>query len=388
MSSTSQAPKILVASDNLDDAKQIQKRLESEFENVRASTNPERAVEDFEAFEPHVLVLAFDSLIKAQTHYLGLYRLGSPLSRHGHRTVILCHKDELPAVVDLCKKQYFDDYVLYWPQNYDGSRLGMSIRIACREIDALRAQGKRPVELLAHARHVDELDQILGHELDGEHDAERAQRSLAHTEREIAGAIDEFSDRLISGSQAAGVDVKDPQALAKELERLKDRQVEVARRSKAAGIESVNARARQLKDRIEPALAGARALAREVRKIRPIVMVVEDDEFARQLVGRTLDSHVWEVVFANDSTEALSQLRRTRPDIILMDIRLPGMDGVSLTQRLKSSPHLADIPVIIMTGDARREVLVNSVAAGAAAFVVKPFTREMLNAKLEKVLLK
>jgi len=84
--------------------------------------------------------------------------------------------------------------------------------------------------------------------------------------------------------------------------------------------------------------------------------------------------------------EALSQLRRLHPDVILMDVRLPGVDGVALTQRLKTVPHLADIPIIMMTGDARRETLVSSIGAGAAAFVVKPFTREALVAKLQKVL--
>lgn len=58
-----------------------------------------------------------------------------------------------------------------------------------------------------------------------------------------------------------------------------------------------------------------------------------------------------------------------------------GDDGVSLTHRLKASPHLAAIPVIMWTGDSRKEAL-----ASAAAFVAKPFTRELLTAKLKKVL--
>jgi CheY-like chemotaxis protein len=69
-----------------------------------------------------------------------------------------------------------------------------------------------------------------------------------------------------------------------------------------------------------------------------------------------------------------------------MDIRLPGIDGVSLTERLKASPALADIPIIMMSGDARLERLVRSMEVGAAAFVVKPFTRESLTMKVEKVL--
>ena len=62
------------------------------------------------------------------------------------------------------------------------------------------------------------------------------------------------------------------------------------------------------------------------------------------------------------------------------------MDGVSLTRRLKASAYTADIPIVMMTGDARRETLVGSMEAGATDFVVKPVARATLQAKLDKIL--
>ena len=56
--------------------------------------------------------------------------MGGTAQQHPHRTVILCSKDEVQAVFDLCKKAYFDDYVLYWPHSHDGPRLAMSLWIA------------------------------------------------------------------------------------------------------------------------------------------------------------------------------------------------------------------------------------------------------------------
>jgi CheY-like chemotaxis protein len=141
-----------------------------------------------------------------------------------------------------------------------------------------------------------------------------------------------------------------------------------------------------LRERIEPALATTRPLAQAMRKLRPMVMVVEDDEFARQVVQRSLNADRWQVTLARDGADALAKLRRMRPDVILMDVRLPGMDGVELTRRLKATPHLATIPIVMMTGDARRETLISSMEAGAAAFVVKPVTRAALEAKLEKLI--
>lgn len=62
------------------------------------------------------------------------------------------------------------------------------------------------------------------------------------------------------------------------------------------------------------------------------------------------------------------------------------MDGVALTRKLKAVPHLAEVPILMLTGDARREILASSIAAGAAGFIVKPFTRETLVGKIEHFL--
>lgn len=320
--------RILVSSDNADDARQIQRQLNTDFTNVQLSTDSDSFLEDFESCAPEVLVLAFDRLDKAQRYYLGLYRRGGSLQQHPHRTVILCARDEVQDVFELCKEAYFDDYVLYWPHSHDGPRLAMSVWNASREMTAMRTDVPLPTELYAHARHVGELDRLIDREID-----------------------------------AAG---KQSQA--------------------TPGGAAVDAWARHLKGVIEPARAGTRVLTERIRQIRPVVMVVEDDEFARMLVGRALDPQAWETTFAADGATALAQMRRHRPDVILMDIHLPGLDGVALTQRIKASPHLASIPIVMMTGDASKTALLSSMEAGAADFVVKPFTRESLTGKLQAVL--
>jgi CheY-like chemotaxis protein len=79
-------------------------------------------------------------------------------------------------------------------------------------------------------------------------------------------------------------------------------------------------------------------------------------------------------------------LRRVRPSVILMDINLPDIDGIALTRNVKAAPHLAGIPILMLTGDATRETLASSMSAGASDFIVKPFTREALVFKLTRIL--
>ncbi len=121
-------------------------------------------------------------------------------------------------------------------------------------------------------------------------------------------------------------------------------------------------------------------------RARPIVLVVEDDTFSHQLIAITLETRGVDLVFETDGSTALERIGAVQPDLVLMDVMLPGRDGVDLTQSLKADPALAGIPVVMLTGEARREVLVRSMEAGAADFIVKPFTPDALIAKLAKYL--
>jgi len=118
---------------------------------------------------------------------------------------------------------------------------------------------------------------------------------------------------------------------------------------------------------------------------RPLVVVVEDDEALHALVAAMLAPGV-DLVFESDGAAALDRIRALGPDLVLMDIGLPGSDGVAITEQLKATPELAAIPVVMLTGEARIDTLVRSMQAGAADFIVKPFTRDALVAKLSKFL--
>jgi CheY-like chemotaxis protein len=128
------------------------------------------------------------------------------------------------------------------------------------------------------------------------------------------------------------------------------------------------------------------AAAATPAKRRSVVLLVEDDEVLHTLVAAMLESEPVDLVFETDGAAAFERVNAVSPDLVLMDVMLPGGDGVALTERIKSTPDLAAIPVVMLSGEARLETLVRSMEAGAADFIVKPFTREALIAKLGKYL--
>ncbi len=145
----------------------------------------------------------------------------------------------------------------------------------------------------------------------------------------------------------------------------------------------MNSWAQQLRAKVEPSLAGPRAFATKIRQARPTLLLIADDDTTRGLFdART--SLPWGMT-PSSRVVSISYWRNWRthvPEAIIMDLTSPAADSVSLTRQLKALPDIAHIPIIIMSGDSRREMLISSIRAGASDFIAKPFTREVLRMKL------
>ena len=108
------------------------------------------------------------------------------------------------------------------------------------------------------------------------------------------------------------------------------------------------------------------------RKMPPLVLVVEDNPVNLELVSALLEEHACETLVATTGDAALHLLRQSRPNLILVDVQLPGMSGYEVTRRIKADPALADIPVVALTAHAMAHEDVRAREAGCDAFLTKP----------------
>jgi len=116
------------------------------------------------------------------------------------------------------------------------------------------------------------------------------------------------------------------------------------------------------------------------------VLVVEDNE-ANQLLARcVLEREGYQVEVAGAADEALEKVGKKPPNLILMDIQLPGQDGLSLTRQLKKSPTTADIPIIALTADAMIGDREATIAAGCAGYIAKPIDTRRLGDQIREIL--
>ena len=111
------------------------------------------------------------------------------------------------------------------------------------------------------------------------------------------------------------------------------------------------------------------------------VLAVDDNELNLKLFSKALVRAGYRVIEARTGEECLARLRGERPAVVLMDVKLPGMDGIEATRRMKSDPALAGIPVIVVTAYAMQEDRDKAFDAGCAEFMTKPFhIRELVEA--------
>ena len=113
-----------------------------------------------------------------------------------------------------------------------------------------------------------------------------------------------------------------------------------------------------------------------------LIMVVEDNEPSRDALGRRLERRGYEVVLAHDGLEAVALGRQAVPDLIVMDLGLPGIDGWEATRRLKADPTTQHIPIIVLSAHAMIEDREMALAAGGDDFDSKPVRFQQLLDKI------
>ena len=114
------------------------------------------------------------------------------------------------------------------------------------------------------------------------------------------------------------------------------------------------------------------------------ILVVEDQEDNRQILRDLLGGAGYNLVEAADGEQALAAYAKQRPDLILMDIQLPVMDGYEATRRIRADPKLKAIPIIAVTSYALVGDEAKALAAGCNAYVTKPYSPRALLAKIRE----
>jgi two-component system cell cycle response regulator DivK len=120
--------------------------------------------------------------------------------------------------------------------------------------------------------------------------------------------------------------------------------------------------------------------------VSPPVLVVEDETVNLELVVALLEEANCQVLTATSAKDAIRVAASERPDLILMDLQLPGMTGYEATRQLKADPATTGIPVVALTADVTKGAEARAKEAGCSAFLTKPINRQALLETLRRFL--
>jgi CheY-like chemotaxis protein len=119
----------------------------------------------------------------------------------------------------------------------------------------------------------------------------------------------------------------------------------------------------------------------------PIVLIADDDADHRELISLTLRRSGHEVITAVDGPSAMTVLLAGGVDAALLDVRMPGEDGIELCRRLRAEPSTASLPIMLISADVNDHQIRAALRAGADDYLAKPFPRAELCARLDNLLL-
>lgn len=121
-------------------------------------------------------------------------------------------------------------------------------------------------------------------------------------------------------------------------------------------------------------------------KYQPKILIVDDEELIQKMMTRILTSHGFEIENCLDSREAVKLVKSWKPDLVLMDLMMPGIDGITATKRIRNLKLNSYLPIIVVTARKEIKYMVTALEAGADDYITKPFEMEELNARIRNML--
>jgi DNA-binding response OmpR family regulator len=117
-----------------------------------------------------------------------------------------------------------------------------------------------------------------------------------------------------------------------------------------------------------------------------LILVIDDDDLVSRTLQRALKMYDYQVMTANSGIEGLQLARRHRPDLFILDIMMPGVDGYQVCRQIRGDPLLQEVPVLFLTAKAKDEDKIEGFRAGGDDYLVKPFNMQELELRVKAIL--
>ncbi len=370
---------VFIASNSHSTAEVVRQMLAVEFSQLVVSTAADRVVEEFDRSDASVILLAYSNIEQAEEVYGMLCLRSGTLHSKPYKCLLLCNKFEAKQAYELCRVRKFDNYIVFWPLSYDPFRLLMSVHQAITEINETYQLREKMQFSSGQDKALAEFEALFVRQVEGSQTfAVRVNDVVEHVEENIRLAMGDFEHKKEPDTGSWFNNDAEPgdreNTPVYRLDRIRK------------GMESIRSVASEFDRFSSDNARSSYQLSQRSPRSRHHILVVEDDAFQRNLLLALLRSDDYDVDFAVSGEEAINLLQRTTPDLILMDIMMPGISGIETTRFIKANSWTKNIPIIIISGKNKRDVILECINLGASSFVLKPFNRQTIMKKISAAL--
>lgn len=363
-------------------------QLQDDFDKVIpcVSDSQVEIVNEMRRSYADVLILAYETLELAATVSDRLYAAHQKTPLKPYRVLALCSKSDVKHAYSYYGERKFNDYVVYWPLTYDPYRLVLSVHQAIDDLkynqnakQLLREIAELKTELARVTAAYERCRNDIHAEGDGlqgamEQQLEQLSRQLAQYEQPPSASAPGQIGQMKATMDSLYLEIRQSLEMFRDL-----RRTALNPRPPAAPVAPSGTTL------IMPAPnANTDVIARQ----KKTVLVVDDDTFQRNVLKKLLRSEKFDVEMAENGVQALEMLQQSQPDLVLLDLLMPGMNGLEVMQRIRQHPTLSQVPVVVISGEHEKETVIECLKLGASGYVVKPYTRKTLLEKIDKALLR
>jgi len=376
--------RILIVSDSSDELSDIQHLLAVDFGTCLKTDREPEGLQLFHAHHPSVLILAFREIEKAEHFYLSLYRRSDQIHEIPHQTLLLCKNRESSKAYQLCKSGTFDDFVADRPL-YDPYRLRLSVAQAINRCDQAQNSDLLNRKFEKISVGLLKFDQIINMKLasgGGQH--QETTRTFQRFTQNLTADLKELEKNLIGMVSGKATQIVSKDGLGQKFDQFHKNSLLGASQHVIDQLNKTEEWLEEISSSHKDYVETAQQESEVHQEMK--VMLVDDDEFYRDTITTMLQQAGMQVIALKDGKTALTTLQHSQPNLILLDYQMPDMDGIETLKRIKSNPGTKSIPVIMLTGFSEREIVDQSLRAGAADFIVKPGDRITILSKIDETL--
>lgn len=383
MTDSSRKKNILIIGDNQFDIEEAIRLSSSPDFHIEQALDSEWAVEQFDREPAHILLLCHSRVEQAHKFYLSFLMFSKTAMDTPHQTILMCDGKETQAAYELCNGQTLDDYVVYKPL-FDIHRLKFTIKQALERLNHVNYKQLMEQRLATMMEEIKSLKKVMREQVEKTHRYQQeAKKNDDALEDIVREGFDRVKGKLSELSGEGAINVNDPAKVNKtynklqqdELNKVKE-QNQKNEESRDNWIDELRAEYSNIENRPE-----IPAVSKEKSDVR--ILVVEDEAVNQKMMAMILEAEGFQVQVASDGVSAIAVADKWQPDVVLMDIRMPKMNGLKVTQKLKSNPAFKNTIIIMLTAHSEKVVVRECLKSGASDFIVKPSKKAELLERID-----